>query len=51
MLQQGFNVDSSDYDGRTGLMLACVKGHKEAVDLLLAAGERERTWVPACSPG
>lgn len=38
MLQQGFNPDSSDYDGRTALMLACVRGHRDVVDLLLSAG-------------
>jgi ankyrin repeat protein len=27
MLQQGFSPDTPDYDGRTALMLACVKGH------------------------
>lgn len=39
MLQQGFNPDSCDYDGRTGLMLACVRGHRDVVELLLSAGE------------
>jgi ankyrin repeat protein len=39
MLQQGFNPDSADYDGRTALMLACVRGHRDVVDLLLSAGE------------
>lgn len=27
MLQQGFAVDSADYDNRTGLMLASAHGH------------------------
>jgi ankyrin repeat protein len=40
MLQQGFNPDMPDYDGRTALMLAAVKGHADVVDLLLLAGER-----------
>jgi ankyrin repeat protein len=39
MLQQGFNPDSADYDGRTALMLASVRGHRDVVDLLLSAGE------------
>lgn len=38
MLQQGFPPDSSDYDHRTGLMLAALRGHKEVVELLIAAG-------------
>jgi ankyrin repeat protein len=38
MLQQGMDVDSADYDGRTALMLACVKGHREVAVLLLGAG-------------
>ena len=38
MLQQGFPPDSSDYDQRTGLMLAALRGHKEVVELLIAAG-------------
>ncbi|KAL4458838.1 hypothetical protein ABPG75_013703 [Micractinium tetrahymenae] len=37
-LEQGFEVDSADYDGRTALMLACVKGFRETVQLLLEAG-------------
>ena len=28
MLHQGQDVNASDYDGRTALMLACMKGHK-----------------------
>ena len=42
MLQQGFNPDNSDYDGRTALMLAASKGHGEVVELLLTAGMGER---------
>lgn len=38
MLRQGFAVDSSDYDGRTALMLAAAKGHADVVNSLLAAG-------------
>ncbi|KAL4435944.1 hypothetical protein ABPG77_000706 [Micractinium sp. CCAP 211/92] len=37
-LEQGFDVDSADYDGRTALMLACAKGFRETVQLLLEAG-------------
>ena len=37
-LNQGFDPDAADYDGRTALMLACVKGFREAVQLLLEAG-------------
>eukprot|EP00887_Chlorella_sp_A99_P005048 scaffold4.g5048.t1 len=45
MLDQGFSVSSADYDGRTGLMLACVKGFAETAELLLAAGAQ----ASACS--
>lgn len=38
MLRQGFAVDSSDYDGRTALMLAAAKGHDDVIHSLLAAG-------------
>ncbi|GBF99926.1 hypothetical protein Rsub_12619 [Raphidocelis subcapitata] len=38
MLQQGLDVNSSDYDGRTALMLASGHGCLEAVRALLAAG-------------
>jgi ankyrin repeat protein len=38
MLQQGLSPDSSDYDGRTALMLAAGQGHLEAVKLLLSTG-------------
>jgi ankyrin repeat protein len=38
MLQQGFDVDSSDYDNRSALMLAAGKGHLTAVKQLLVAG-------------
>ena len=27
MLEQGFDADSADYDGRTALMLSAGKGH------------------------
>ena len=37
MLQQGFAPDSSDYDGRTALMLASGKGHREVALMLLGA--------------
>ena len=30
MLEQGFSVDSADYDGRTALMLCAGKGHAGA---------------------
>ncbi|KAF6266101.1 hypothetical protein COO60DRAFT_1697459 [Scenedesmus sp. NREL 46B-D3] len=38
MLRQGRGVNSCDYDGRTGLMLAASKGHGLAVSLLLRSG-------------
>jgi ankyrin repeat protein len=38
MLQQGFAPDSADYDGRTALMLAAVKGHAEVAVALVSAG-------------
>lgn len=38
MMQQGFNPDSVDYDGRTALMLGCARGHPDVVSLLLQAG-------------
>lgn len=38
MLQQGFPPDMCDYDGRSAMMLACVKGHEEVVTRLLVAG-------------
>jgi ankyrin repeat protein len=47
MMQQGFNPDSVDYDGRTALMLACARGHPDVVALLLQAGEpraTDRAW-------
>jgi uncharacterized protein len=37
MLRQGFSADTADYDGRTALMLACVKGHMDVIDMLLHA--------------
>ena len=33
MLHQGQHPDASDYDGRTALMLACVKGHRHVVEV------------------
>ncbi|CAL5221935.1 g4209 [Coccomyxa viridis] len=38
MLQQGFAADSADYDGRTALMLASVKGHADVAVALISAG-------------
>ena len=38
MLQQGFHPDSADYDNRTALMLAAVKGHCDVAVALLSAG-------------
>ena len=38
MLQQGFAPDSADYDGRTALMLAAVKGHADVAVALISAG-------------
>lgn len=38
MLQEGFPPDEADYDGRTGLMLACVKGNEGIARELVAAG-------------
>lgn len=38
MLQQGCDVDTCDYSGRTGLMLAAECGSVLAVKLLLVAG-------------
>ncbi|KAG2447081.1 hypothetical protein HYH02_007831 [Chlamydomonas schloesseri] len=38
MLRQGLSPNTSDYDGRTGLMLAAAKGHEAAVRLFLDAG-------------
>lgn len=37
MLRQGFDPNSADYDGRTGLMLAAVNGHGGVARQLLAA--------------
>lgn len=37
MLQQGYEVSSCDYDGRTGAMLAAAAGHTAVMRLLLAA--------------
>ena len=37
MLNQNFNANAADYDGRTALMLASAKGHKEVVSLLLSS--------------
>ncbi len=38
MLQQGFAVDTSDYDGRTALILAASKGQSAIAAMLLSAG-------------
>ncbi|BDA49938.1 probable potassium channel AKT2 [Coccomyxa sp. Obi] len=38
MLHQGFAPDSADYDGRTALMLASVKGHADVAVALISAG-------------
>jgi len=37
MLNQNFNPNAPDYDGRTALMLASAKGHTEVVALLLGS--------------
>jgi CRP-like cAMP-binding protein len=37
MLNQNFNANTADYDGRTALMLASAKGHREVVTLLLSS--------------
>lgn len=50
MLRQGFAVDSSDYDGRTALMLASAKGHAEVLNSLLAAGCDPQVSPTARSP-
>ena len=38
MLQDGADVESADYDGRTGLHLAASTGHEDVVSLMLAKG-------------
>lgn len=38
MVDEGFQVDSVDYDGRTALMLASASGHVAVVKLLLQHG-------------
>lgn len=38
MLHQGFAPDSADYDSRTALMLAAVKGHADVAVALISAG-------------
>lgn len=38
MIQHGCDPNIADYDGRTALELACVKGHLEVVSLLLRSG-------------
>ena len=38
MLEHKFNVDTTDYDGRTALMIAAGRGNEEAVALLLRHG-------------
>lgn len=37
MLNQNFNANAADYDGRNALMLAIAKGHREVVALLLSS--------------
>ncbi|KAI8478867.1 hypothetical protein Bbelb_434090 [Branchiostoma belcheri] len=38
LIQQGGNVDSKDYDGRTPLHIACSQGHANTVEYLLKNG-------------
>ena len=38
MLHQGQDPNASDYDGRTALMLACMKGHKHLVQVRILGG-------------
>ena len=38
MLHQGQDPNASDYDGRTALMLACMKGHKHLVQVCPVGG-------------
>jgi ankyrin repeat protein len=49
MLQQGFDVDSADYDARTALMIAAGKGHLTAIKQLLVAGANPN--LQASAPG
>jgi ankyrin repeat protein len=35
MCDQGFNPSNADYDNRTALMVASMKGNKDVVELLL----------------
>ncbi len=37
MLQQGFDCQKADYDGRNALMLAAAKGHTGVARLLISA--------------
>jgi ankyrin repeat protein len=45
MLQQGHDVNSTDYDGRDALMLAAAAGQAECVKMLLSAGALPSRWV------
>ena len=40
MIHQGQDPNASDYDGRTALMLACMKGHKQLVQVLYSTDHR-----------
>lgn len=37
--------DIKDNDGRTALMLACVRGHRDVVDLLLSGEADGGVWT------
>lgn len=40
MIHQGQDPNASDYDGRTALMLACMKGHKQLVQVRYSSDYR-----------
>ena len=44
MLQQGFNPDAADYDGRTALMVSAMKGNLSVVKLLIDCKCIYETW-------